>query len=69
MIQVCQVMFSVNKEDLIEGARFESRQAFEQPKTLDNFEYLLRVICEELVVYEVWPVGTFASKPTTSPFV
>lgn len=55
-----QVVFSANKEDLIQSARFESRQVFEQTKTLDNLGHLLRVICDELVVYEIWPVDAYA---------
>lgn len=51
-------MFSANKEDLIESAKFESRQVFEQSKTLDDLGHILWVTCEELVVYQIWPVST-----------
>lgn len=50
-------MFSANQQDLIKGAQFESRQLFETPTTLGDLRYLLEAICEELVVYQLWPVS------------
>lgn len=51
-------MFSANKADLIGSAKLESCQVFEQNKILDDLGHLLRVVCEELVVYQIWPVST-----------
>lgn len=52
-----QAIFSTDKAALIDGAQFESRQRFEDPTTLGEFRYLLEVIREELVAYQIWPVS------------
>lgn len=38
------------------------RLEFEDVSTLGELRHLLRVICEELVVYQIWPVCPDSAK-------
>lgn len=52
-----KVLLSATKESLIGVGQPENRQEFETVPTLMELQYFLRVICQELKTYSVWPVS------------
>lgn len=53
---VLQAILSADKNLLIVEASRQNKQVFDVPPTLEEFTRLFRVIAEETVTFNIWPI-------------